>query len=230
MKNKILILLPTRERPKKTHEAIQAWLKTKTAGKSDLVLGLDIDDPTLSDYIAINKQATFINIGPRVKMCPTVNRLVKQFPDYKYYAFIGDDHVFRTKGWDEMMINKIEQNGGIGVCYGDDKLQGETLASAFVISKTFVDLQGGYIPDPRLIHMCMDNQVMILARQFGKLFYIPEIIIEHMHYTTGKSKNDAMYASVNNNIVLLADQKVLSEWRTQELPKIITKYKEERNL
>lgn len=217
--NKILILLPTRERLKNTQEAIESWLNTRTLGRSELVLGLDNDDPNLERYKnELKHYPVYFSIGDRIRMCPTVNRLVREYPQYKYYCFIGDDNRFRTKGWDQAMIDKLEKAGG-GVAYGDDKLQGETLASAFVISKNLITLQG-YLAYPKLVHMCVDNQVMILARTFEKLFYMPEIVIEHMHFTAGKSEKDALYASVNNTAVVTQDQKYLEEWRKNELPKI----------
>jgi hypothetical protein len=51
----------------------------------------------------------------------------------RYLASLGDDHRPRTKGWDRRLIDAIESLGGApGIAYGDDKLQGAALPTAWV--------------------------------------------------------------------------------------------------
>lgn len=168
-----------------------------------------------------------LSIGPRIKMCPTVNRVYKQLPNFRHYFFMGDDHRLRTSNSISLLAEKIEEAGGYAVAYGDDMMMHETLASAFLVPNTLIRLQGGYIPHPDLIHMYMDNQMMELGRATGGLIYVPEVFVEHMHYTQGKSEKDAQYEEVNASPVFEHDEKVFRNWKDVLLPEIVRKYKEE---
>ncbi len=168
-----------------------------------------------------------LSIGPRIKMCPTVNRVYNQLPHFRYYFFMGDDHRLRTSNATNKLAERIEEAGGYAVAYGDDMMMHETLASAFLVPNTLIKLQGGYIPHPDLIHMYMDNQMMDLGRATGGLIYAPDVFVEHMHYTQGKSEKDAQYEEVNASPVFQHDEAVYRNWKENLLPDIVKKYKEE---
>jgi len=213
----ILMILPSRGRPLKVEDTLVSWQETST-GRSELFLCLDHDDPTWKDYDkslfgekAHGLPVVSYRIGPRLRVCPTVNKVVEEYPDYKYYGFLGDDHVFRTKGWEDLAINKIEENGGWGIVYGDDKFQGEKLATAAIMSAN-IPKTLGYMAIPGLTHLYMDNFWMEIGRGINRLFYIPEIVIEHMHFEAGKSPKDPQYAEVNSSEMYSHDGAIFGKW------------------
>jgi len=224
--NDILVMLPSRGRPVKIVDSVHAWLHA-SSNKSDLLLCLDEDDPTLQAYKALQLEGmgAKFRIGERLKVWPTINKVVGENPDYKYYAFIGDDHILRTKGWEDLVINKIENEGkGWGVVYGDDLFQREKLATAVIISANIVKTLG-YFALPGLIHLYPDNFWMDIGRGINRLFYMPEIIIEHMHFEAGKSPKDAQYAEVNSPEMYSHDGQIYSEWlksgKEQDIQKLL---------
>lgn len=170
-----------------------------------------------------------VDVGPRIKMCPSVNRALQTHNGYDYYFFMGDDHRIRTRGWTYRVLEHMLRHNDKAVVYGDDLMMHERLASAFAVSKKLIDKQVAarkkhtgeddlYIAAPGLIHMYMDNQMMDLGRAFGGLVYDPQIVVEHLHYTQGKSAEDEGYKSVNNDEVFKHDEQVYREWKENILP------------
>jgi hypothetical protein len=197
MKDKILIICPSRSRPQKAYEVIDAWQKTRS-GLSDLVFYVDDDDTTLNDYPTSKDPDMFVHIGPRMGITGSTNQAIIDYPDYRFYGFIGDDHRFRTEAWDHKFIETINEKGnGWGIAYGDDLLMHERLPTQAVISKNIIDAMG-FMVYPELKHLYIDNFWMEIGRGIERFFYVPEVIIEHMHYTMGKSPQDALYREVNS--------------------------------
>ena len=214
----MLVILPTRSRPTKALRAYQSFNETRSEeGLSQLGFFLDLDDTKLFEYKekldSPGLTNSFVSIGERIRMCPSVNRAFEQNPDFDYYCFIGDDHRFKTKDWDKKAIEYIEKDAlGWGVLYGDDKLQGKKLASSFIISGNLVRAIG-YIAIPGLKHMYVDNQVMELGKALGSLLYRPDIVIEHLHYSMNKSKKDAQYEEVNSKEIYAHDLAIYEKWQ-----------------
>lgn len=208
--DKILMLLPTRGRPAKAWDAVASFHAT-SAGRAQLLLLLDEDDPERDTYrVTLAKE--LLSVGQRVGMCASLNRAVHDFPDYAYYGFFGDDHRFCTPDWDRIAIETIEGKGnGWGVFYGDDLLQGQKLPTAVVLSGTIVKTLG-WMCLPGLRHMYADNVWKTLGESIDRLFYDPKVVIEHMHFSNGKSVLDDQYRQVNNPAVYQADAAVYEHW------------------
>jgi len=196
---------------------IKSWQETQS-GYSDLLLVLDDDDKELKKY----PKNVLVRIGPRVGLSSGCNLGVKLYPDYKYYASAGDDHRFKTKGWDKMMIDKIKKEGGVGIAYGDDLLQGNRLPTAVVMSANIIEAMGYMIP-PSLKHLRIDVAFRALGLRIQKLFYMPEIIIEHLHPAAKKAEWDEGYLRVNSTEMVSHDSKNYVIWAKEELPIIAKK-------
>ena len=216
------MLLPSRSRAEKIEPCIEAWRQTHK--QSDLLVLLDDDDPELKKYK--RHDDVMYDVGQRIRMCPTVNRAILDYPNYKYYGFIGDDHIFRTDAWDQKLISAIENKGdGWGIAYGNDLLQGARLATHCVMSKNILDAVG-YMAIPGLTHLYMDDFWMNLGANIDRLFYEPEVIIEHMHYSIGKSEEDALYTEVNSYDMNSHDKVVFDYWKNNDMLRDVYKVKE----
>jgi hypothetical protein len=216
------MLLPSRSRAKKIEDCIDAWRATHK--QSDLLVLLDDDDPELKQYK--RHDDVMYDVGSRIRMCPTVNRAILDHPEYKYYGFIGDDHLFRTDGWDQKLISAIENKGnGWGIAYGNDLLQGARLATHCVMSKNILDVVG-YMAIPGLTHLYMDDFWMNLGANIDRLFYEPEVIIEHMHFSIGKSEEDPIYTEVNSYDMNSHDKLVFDHWKNNDMLLDVYKVKE----
>lgn len=209
--DEILMICPSRSRPHKAYEVIDTFEKTNS-GRAKLFFYLDDDDPTAKDYPKPRNPNTMLHIGPRYGITGSVNQAVMNYPNYRFYGFIGDDHRFRTADWDKVFIETIDsKGGGWGIAYGDDLLMHAALPTAVVISKNIIDAMG-FMVYPELKHLYIDNFWKEIGIGIERLFYIPEVIIEHMHYVAGKAPKDALYSQVNSSESQQRDGKVFTDF------------------
>lgn len=192
---KMLALLPSRGRPEAAKELMDNF--AETAVITNLIFAVDEDDPTLDRYkelLGENVVGVTPSAGVRGVVYP-LNYWIRQFKDdYDYFAFMGDDHRPRTKGWDFIFAKVIDM--GADIVYGDDLFQGKNLCTAGAISARVVRAFNGMAPDV-LQHLYIDNFWMNIGQDLGTLYYCPEVIIEHLHYINGKAPMDELYEVIN---------------------------------
>lgn len=230
MKNRLLVLLPTRNRGVKTRECLQAWVENSK--NSDLVLCVDDDDVDLPLYQVLSEEFNVkLRVGPRLRMCPTLNASVEDFiNDYDHYAFIGDDHRFRTPDWDLSAMEALDtKTNGWGIWYGNDLLKGQELPTAAVMGGNLVR-HLGYMSLPGLTHLYLDDFWKMLGENINALIYDNDVIIEHMHFTAGKSEQDQMYAEVNDPKMFHKDSVIFHEWRLNKMPSQVLEINKARGL
>jgi len=189
----ITLLLPSKGRPDKASEAIECFNKCRTTAQILLVL---------NDGEDYNLDVPTIHV-PAQSMCEAVN-IAARSVETDFIGFIGDDHHIRTPGFDEIFERELEDSR---IVYGNDLLMKEKLATHCAM-KTEVVKRLGYMAIPGLTHLFMDNFWMELGAK-----YVPEVIVEHMHYSVGKSKNDDRYKAVNSNTIFNHDKRIFDDWK-----------------
>ncbi len=205
-----LVILPSRGRPEKVAEAIE--LLKDNSVISDLCVAIDDDQsdmyPRIDDVI--------YEVNPRLRMNGTLNLVATKYADkYETIYFLGDDHMVRTKCWDEKLYEPIKARG-YGLAYGDDKFQGKNLATAVMMSTNIIRTLGFMAP-PKLIHLYMDNFWMSIGQALACIDYVPEVVVEHMHFAAGKSVKDEQYAEVNSSEMYKVDQETYIEYVKNDL-------------
>ena len=210
---RMLTIIPTRGRNEnalRLFEAINA-----TADFTEVVFAIDADD--VKTYNGLMDATAGLNnvkvvIAERMGMNGTLNHWASWFsPDYDYICFMGDDHLPRTGGWDTKLTEAIGTDAGIA--YGNDLLQGENLPTAVVMSSKIIRALG-FMSPPALKHLFLDNFWLAMGNALGNVNYLPEVIIEHMHYINGKAEHDERYAAVNNAEMHNADEAIFAEYIT----------------
>lgn len=111
-------------------------------------------------------------------------------------ASFGDDHRPRTSAWDSRYMEVLHELG-TGIVYGDDKLQGAALPTQVAMTSDIVRTLGHMAP-PDLHHLYIDNYWLDLGNTAGCIRYLPDVVVEHMHYSVGKSPADEGYHRVNS--------------------------------
>lgn len=181
----LMIIVPSRGRPDNVSELI-AHVK-EYSEVSDICFGFDEDDD--SEYEAVDG-VTFHRL-PRTRIGGTVNALARIYiKQYKYIAFLGDDHRPKTYGWDSKLIEPLKSKAGFS--YGNDLLQGKNLPTAAVMSSSIVETLGFMVP-PVLKHFYFDNFWMDMGNKIKSLHYFDDVIIEHVHPAANKSDVDETY-------------------------------------
>lgn len=166
-------------------------------GHTLLVVGVDDDDPALDDYLAIGGCRIVTQHGLRGRLVDWLNVLSAEYAQsYRYLGHIGDDNIPSTDGWDVRVVESLAAQGDIGFCFGDDLDPGRTKGSLtihiFMTSEVVRRL--GYMGPPSIAHMYVD----VCWQAWGtatSLEYLPDVILEHRHYSLGKAKIDESYAA-----------------------------------
>ncbi|OQQ12979.1 hypothetical protein B0675_39880 [Streptomyces sp. M41(2017)] len=201
MADDLLVIIPTRGRPQAVPEIVQAW--DDTGATADLLFCVDKDDPELAAYKALAKdladdQRVRFVFWARKRLCGTLNQAaVKNAPNYRYLAFMGDDHRPRaaTMAWDARIRECL--SGGPGIVYGNDLLQGQAMATAVAMTSDIVTTLD-YMAPPQLVHLCLDLVWLDWGKGMGRITYLDDMVIEHLHPAAGKASLDAVYEDCNS--------------------------------
>jgi len=131
-------------------------------------------------------------------------------------GFMGDDHRPRTLAWDEQYINTLACTGALFV-YGDDLLQGANFPTQVAMRSDVVKTLG-YMAPPEFEHLCIDLVWRDWGERIGRLKYLDDVVVEHMHPAAGKAELDAGYERVNSVEVTTKDAERYYVWFQAELP------------
>lgn len=204
----LIMMVPSRGRPESIRRLHEAWNSTVTAN-SHLIVLVDEDDDKLAEYLLLDQ--VDVRVGPRLRIGGTLNHYAPIFAAEAFsVGFMGDDHVPRTVGWDQRLIDSMTRMK-VGVVYGNDLLQGERLPTAVAMTSNIVTTLG-YFVMPGGIHLFLDNFWLAIGQGLGRLEYLPDVIIEHVHPSLGKSEWDETYMEANSNPVWSADQATFNNY------------------
>jgi hypothetical protein len=210
----IAIICPTRGRVENPRLTAESFAKT-TSGRAHLFFVTDSDDP-------VGKQLDFN--GPSIwrweldpppgNMGNAVNRFIEKsavLDSYRVVGFIGDDHRFRSPGWEDILMQVHDEEGG-GLFYGNDLARQDIPTQVFISSSIVRALGWMTLPGGR--HLYFDNTWMTLGEEAGCMVYLPEVVIEHVHPFFGKAVSDEGYIRVNAPEVYDHDRKIYEAWLT----------------
>ena len=211
--SEMTILVPSRGRPQNIMRLMNAWSMTSTRDTRLLVL-VDNDDPKLDEYLAIPN--IDMQVGPRLRIGGTLNA-VAPIEAMKCFAigFLGDDHLPRTKGWDNRFLNTLEE-AKVGVTWGNDLYHGANLPTAVAMTSNIVNTLG-YFVMPGGIHLFLDNFWLAIGRGLDSAHYLNDVIIEHIHPFFGKAEHDATYTEANDSKVSSADELTFNNYVATQL-------------
>lgn len=201
----LVVLVPSRNRPGNIGRLRQAW--ADTGATAELVVLVDDDDPELAGYRALGLDRLIV--GPRRRIGPLLNDWAPVFAQtHDVVGFMGDDHCPRTAGWDARVL---AASTPWTVVYGDDLLQGARLPTAVFMGSAVVRTLG-WMNVPGCQHLYLDNGWKSIGEALGTLTYLPEVVIEHLHYLKGKAAQDALYREVNSHAMYEADSRAFRLW------------------
>jgi hypothetical protein len=198
----LAVLVPTRGRPDNALALYGAWESSIARADTSLVFIIDSDDPHRNTYYNVLKafrnrlsilEFSDLESPPHARLGEVLNKAVGDL-QADYIGFMGDDHRPRTYGWDRRVIAALADLG-TGIVYGNDLIQGPNLPTAVFMTADIPALLGYFVP-PALSHMYLDNFWRDLGNAIGRLRYLPEVVIEHMHPIAGKAEWDPGYMAV----------------------------------
>lgn len=200
----LLVLCPSKGRPAAAFETWQSFVATRRLIDTQLVFVLN-DDEDVSEY-----HVPYVTVPRREWMNEVlqsaVDRLLAEEAP-SILGFIGDDNRFRTDGWDQR-VTEVLAHGGYA--YAWDLARNDIPTHVFVTTSIVRAL--GYFGLRNARHLYIDNAWKVLGEGAGCLYYMPDVIIEHLHPFFGKGQMDDIYRASNSEEMYSHDREVFVNW------------------
>ena len=130
---KIALLLPTRERMNlKLSFLCSALTRCKDPDNFTIYFGIDKDDPTLERCRKLEKVITNLKIvefepmGKDTNIHQLWNILAKESTE-EIISMVGDDMIFTSENWDEVILNEFADGEKFKLVYGNDGFRDGTM-------------------------------------------------------------------------------------------------------
>jgi len=178
----LAVFIPTRGRRQRCEELLKSF--TETTDRADLLFVIDEDDQeTYRDMDwGPAECAVFAAEDGKATLSQIINHTAMSLADsYDVLMFVADDHLFCTPHWDTVMLDALEAIGGSGFVYPDDKRRND-IPEIVMISSDIVKVLG-HFAEPVLGHFYIDNAWAELMRRLGLYRFVPQVTIEHRHYS-----------------------------------------------
>ena len=211
----MLVMVPTRGRRENCERFLKSFTETASPG-TDLVFITDPDDQ--ETYAGMDwGPAVQAVLDPREFLTGKLNKTAAMMADvYDVLAWFGDDCVPVTPGWDTLMLATLEDMGGTGWVYADDKRRSD-VPEHWMCSSDVVKALGWYA-NPAMGHFYIDNTLAELGKRAGLIRWCPEAVVEHLHYSvTAETVRDEVYLSTEDRFGA-ADLQAFQEYRVNQLP------------
>lgn len=173
----LCVMLPTRKRPEMARRCIDSFRETRASEDTYLILVIDDDDPSYDDITDVDKVT-----ATRGTLITAVNAAASVLAEaYGALFLAADDLVFQTPGWDTLMLKSLEDMGGTGIVFPDDKRRYDVPEHPLISSDWVREL--GHFAEPSVAHFYCDNAWADLGKRTGLIRFCPEVVIEHRHYS-----------------------------------------------
>lgn len=187
--NVISILCPTRERPDRAFKYAQSVFDTAdNIERVELLFYIDNDDPKIIQYqqrwSSMNKYNVKLVCGDPISVSKSWNILAKHASG-NIFMMGNDDLYHETQGWDTRLDQEAAKFPDEIYCiWFNDKHKGEKLCTFPTVSRKWVETVGYFSPGV-FEFFFNDTWVQDIGQRVGRLHYIPDVVIEHQHWTYG---------------------------------------------
>jgi hypothetical protein len=183
------VFVPSLSRPGNIARLWEAMKGTCTADTT-LLVGLNEEDPYRDGY----PPGPGYVIEPGLRYVTAwVNRMAELHADrFTAIGHFGDDNLPETPGWDKHILAALTRQpfAFANDCY-PTREPGTLSCHIFMRREAYAKL--GYFGPPEISHMYVDVAWMAWCTACG-YEYLHEVILRHLHYTTGRSQLDETYA------------------------------------
>jgi hypothetical protein len=206
----LCVFIPTRHRRALAERCVASFRAT-ASGNADLYLVVDDDDPS---YEGMDVPVITVERGTLVT---AINDAASQLaPRYKALMLGADDLVYVTEGWDVLLMMGLEDLGGTGMVYPDDRRRSDVAEHVLMSSDIVLEL--GHFAEPSCQHFYIDNCWSELGKRTGLIRYIPQAVIEHRHYSVDP---DAVHDETYREAEAAhggPDLEAFTKWRAGAMP------------
>lgn len=182
-------------------------------GDVDMIVSVDNDDPMLDEYHSLaklfdgNKDVTF-RFQNRKHISVLWNEMA-EMAEGSLLMMGNDDLVFPTSRWNEQLIKFATRlpDGPI-MMWCDDGINGPKHAAFPIVCQEWYETVGYFVPEELFQFFYHDTWIFDVARRAGCSHYCNYVLIEHLHFSVGKSEFDQTYREARVNRSSLTDQQI----------------------
>jgi hypothetical protein len=183
---RISVIHPSKGRPEMCFNTAEKWIKTAD-NHVQYIISLDKNDT--SNYV-ISSHVIPLKSDNRSAI-DAINKAAKIA--YGDILIVVSDDTDCPPHWDTFLLKHLK--GKSDFCAKvDDGLQ-PTLVTMPIVDRIFYE-RYGYIYHPDYLHMHCDQELTSVAIMTGKYIKLP-LSFPHLHYTSGATPYDAVYAKNN---------------------------------
>lgn len=202
MKGEISILVPTWGRPGRLMQLVESILLTahREPGLTQIWVRVSHEDPACQEYRWLADRENRVHwyfLDGCTGYAAGIEAL-RRLATGEIFFCGSDDSLFRTPGWDkkvEFVFNAVPDR--LLVAYANNGLEREK-CEQFFTSRRWVETVG-WLMRREYEHFCCDQDVEAIARGAGRLHFLREVTVEHMHKKYGKAPDDATYRRVRQD-------------------------------
>lgn len=238
--NKYSILCPTRNRSGRCKAYAESIFKTATRpDRVELLLYVDNDDPHKGQYQGWTSGMSnvILVIGEPISVSKSWNVIARKATGN--ILMMGNDDLFHeTSGWDVRLDEETAKFPDEIYCiWVNDKHKGDKLCTFPTVSRKWYETVGYFAPGV-FFFFRNDTWIQDLGRRIDRLHYVPNVTIEHRHWSYGFEKDETTLRNrkTGKNTVNYAveDAKIWRETETKreedanKLLQVIGKINEEK--
>lgn len=208
----LLVMVPTRGRRAGAQRCLESFAATVSLETTEIAFVTDPDDQETYEGIDWSPGSCAV-LDPRAEsLADLLNKTASAvIDDYDVLMHVSDDCVFTTPGWDAIMLAALEDLGGSGWVYPDDKRRAD-IPEIWAVSRDVVKTLGWFYP-PATGHFYADNIVADLGKRAGLIRFCREAVIEHRHYSVDPgTAHDATYREAEEKFGQ-ADLAAFRQWQ-----------------
>lgn len=185
----ISLLIPTRGRPDNVRSLATS---ARVTASNDVELIFYVDDDDVPSFEIVEEYADQTIIGPRVVLSEMWNRCA-ELANNDVMMHCGDDIIFRTHAWDELIIHEFDRfPDKIVFVHGEDGIQHGNIGTHGFLHRNWVDTVGYFVP-PYFSSDYNDLWLSEVADALNRRVYLPNVYTEHMHPVVGKAPLDTTH-------------------------------------
>lgn len=187
-----LILLPTYRRPELLKRFLSSYVETETSTPC-LVL-VDKEDPKKEEYLKLEyPQNVLLVLTQGRSMAAKVKEAWDQFINLDAVCLLNDDHILKTKHWDQKCLSQITGTNILGT---NDEYQAPHRLAGATWWSTKVLRTVGYLFPEGIEHLFIDNvwEHLSAKAQCGQI--LMDVVVKHDHAFTKAQEKDETHKSV----------------------------------
>lgn len=164
-----------------------------SANYFNFLIKLDEDDPELSiyesylkDYQYVQNVDLCISVSNSLSKIDAINRDVQLAIEWDVICNVSDDQRFTVKGFDDIIRQHCDRDTFV---HFPDSYKRASCSTMSIMGRDYYD-RTKQVYNPGYYSLWADVEATEVAKLLGCYKYVPKMIFEHIHYSTGAPMDD----------------------------------------